>query len=251
MVHQGYPYRMPASSGAPPEWQKGVTSFEDPGSRNCLLYCENATKRELTQRYLGVEGNFATFGNPTSKPEDPSGRVEGTFALSHQLFFERFLLPNLQSFVQASEVFPREPMTWYEDGYKNYSYRTPYRTGSHGDESPYPGPDADIYKFKLVVDPENSTSMCYQAHVPNARDQPLKYNERGNNWNKVWCDGSPTVTVRWQKGGTRITVDAKTVYQEHLTTSNHQNVDPGSHQLVPAISWFQSVFPLPFILVTR
>ncbi|KAK0707165.1 hypothetical protein B0T21DRAFT_377299 [Apiosordaria backusii] len=237
MVHQGYPYRMPAVSGAPPEWQKGVTSFEDPGSRNCLLYCENTTKRDMKQRYLGVDGNFATFGSATSKPEDPSGRVEGTFSLSHQLFFERFLLPNLQAFVKASEVFPEEPKLVYKDSNTNYSITQPYNIGAHGDW-PYPGPEDDIYKFKLVVDPEgDGTTMCYQATVPNSRDTPLNFNERGNNWNKLWSDGTPTVTVRWKRGGTRITIDAKTLYQEHITTSNHQKVDPGSHQLVPAINW--------------
>lgn len=238
MVHQGYPYRMPPSSGAPAAWQNGVTSFEDPGSRNCLLYCENVTDRKLLQRYLAIDGNFATFGSPTAKPEDPSGRVEGTFVLSHQLFFERFLLPNLQAFVQAGEVFPGQVKFEYRPGYNNYTYWLPYTIGAHGDWPNYASPNDDIYKFKLVVDPQDSTTMCYQAQVPNAREQPLQYNEKGNNWNKVWCEGSPTVTVRWQKGGSRITIDAQTVYIERLTTANHQKVDPGSHQLVPAIHWF-------------
>ncbi|KAK3360759.1 hypothetical protein B0T25DRAFT_602581 [Lasiosphaeria hispida] len=238
MIHQGYPYRMfKDKSGAPVEWEKGVTSYEDPGSRNCLLYCENTTKRGMTQRMLGVEGNFATFGSASSKPEDRSGRVEGTFALSHQLFFERFLLPNLQAFVKVTEIFPREPTFVYKDGYNNYSVTQPYTAGAHGDSWPYPGPDDDIYKFKLVVDPTDPKTMCYQANVPNARDTPLKYNERGNNWNKLWSDGSPTVTARWARGGTRVTIDGKCSYQQHITTSNHQNVDPGSHLLVPAITW--------------
>ncbi|KAK4455334.1 hypothetical protein QBC34DRAFT_460221 [Podospora aff. communis PSN243] len=238
MIHQGFPYRMPPSSGAPATWANGVTSYVDPGSRNCLLYCENVEVRDMKQRMIGLDGNFATFGSANSKPETPSGRVEGTFSLSHQLFFERFLLPNLQAFVKATEVYPEEPTFTQISGLSNYRISQPYNIGAHGDKWPHPDALADIYKFKLVPDPNDATKMCYQATVPNSRDTPIKQNPTdSNSWNKLYSDGTPTVTVRWQSGGSRITIDAKCVYQENITTANHQTIDPGSHLLVPALHW--------------
>ncbi|KAI1293913.1 hypothetical protein F5Y03DRAFT_373909 [Xylaria venustula] len=241
MIHQGYPYRMPPSSGAPEEWQKGLTQFEDPGTRNCLLYCENTRCengeiRTMQQRMLGLEGNFATIGGF----HDPESRIEGTFSLSHQLFFERFLLPALQPFVRESQIFPREPTFDYKNASaNNYSISEPYWIGHNPDmDSKEEGHTNKIYSFKSVVDPNgDGKRMCYQATVPNARDTAIKHNPRGHNYNKLWSDGTPLVTVRWKRGGTKIFVEGKTVYQTHITTAEHQNVDPGSHLLVPAKDW--------------
>jgi hypothetical protein len=191
----------------------------------------------MQQRMLGLEGNFATIGSA----KDPDSRVEGTFSLSHQLFFERFLLPALQPFVRESQVFPQEPTFVYKDGFNNYSITQPYWIGHNPDKDPIGDSTNSIYQFKLVVDPAgDGKKMCYQATVPNSRDTPIVHNERGGNWNKLWSDGTPVVTVRWVCGGTKIFVEGKTLYQTHITTGNHQNVDHmGSHLLVPATTWSQ------------
>jgi hypothetical protein len=235
MNHQGYPYRMPSSSGAPEDWAQGLTQYVDPGTRNCLLYCENTTVRTMQQRMLGINGNFATLGS--AKNEE--SRVEGTFVLSHQLFFERFLLPALQGFVREGQIYPLEPTFYYKDGKDNYTIGQPYWIGENPEKDPQQDSTNEIYKFKLIVDPKDSTKTCYQASVPNSRDTPIKYNERNEDYNKLWSDGTPYVTVRWETGGKKIWIEGSTLYQEHITTSNHQNVDPGSHWLVPAITWSQ------------
>ncbi|KAF2867059.1 hypothetical protein BDV95DRAFT_182569 [Massariosphaeria phaeospora] len=103
MVLQTSPYILdvPGETG----YKQGVVSLDDPGSRNCICYCELISEHtlEASKRVLPVSGNFSTVGK---SKED---RIDGTFVLSRNLFFERFLFEtsNLRNFASASIISPK------------------------------------------------------------------------------------------------------------------------------------------------
>ncbi|UKZ80878.1 hypothetical protein TrVFT333_008643 [Trichoderma virens FT-333] len=158
MIHQSFPYRIGSESGKT-GWESGIRGTGDPGSRNCLLYCENVDNRPMTWRELPQTGNFTTIGNPNS----PGSRVDGSFVLSHQLIFEKFLLPKLQVFVKESQIYPGPA---HIDLNGDHSYGLDI--GVNPSKDPYGDPNNPIYRFRAV----GYGDAHYEAYVESTYDSP-------------------------------------------------------------------------------
>ncbi|KAK2051795.1 hypothetical protein LY76DRAFT_673537, partial [Colletotrichum caudatum] len=233
MVHQGYAYTLGPESGAS-GWENGFSQTGGPAVANCLLYCENVTDRKLSVPAIGRSGNFSLLGSDSV----PNSKVPGTFALSHQLVLERHLLPHLQVFVQKTQVFPMA-VSWAIVGDRTLQLSNPYSVGSNPDQDPTNDPCIDLYKFKNIKDPDPNFAgrTCYQAHVDVTRDSPI-HQESNQAWpyNKHYGQGSPTVTVRWAPGTSKLTVTGNTSYSFATTSANGATVN-ADHRLVNPTGW--------------
>ncbi|CAM1508036.1 Fc.00g048840.m01.CDS01 [Cosmosporella sp. VM-42] len=246
LQHQSYPYLLPPSSGMTDKaWTEGLESVEeDPGLRNCLLYCElvdSAEKRPFKGVQLPHVGNFSAIGGPNGTPAP----IDGTFALSHQLFFERFLLPNLQVFVQQSQIYPR-PAIFSNDGNTIRSVLG-YIVGANPDKDKFNDRKNPIYEFQAIP-AKNGQPAYYQGHVDVTQElEPFASPSRGE-WTKFYAEGSPTVMVKWESGGKRITISGETNYRSHGTTGSTTTVDPGTHYIVPANTWWHGWYEMTWLM---
>lgn len=90
--------------------------------------------------------------------------------MSHQLFFEKFLLPNLQAFVLESVIYP-SPITFeVKDGGKTAG--VPYTVGYNPRDGPNEEYRRDMYRFKFIAAADGKRS-CYEAFVSVIQDQPF------------------------------------------------------------------------------
>ncbi|KAK4161607.1 hypothetical protein QBC43DRAFT_302779 [Cladorrhinum sp. PSN259] len=251
MIHQAYPYKIGADSGVT-GWENGKRSLKEPGTRNCLLYCDNVSleniggakrKKEMEHKLLPHSGNYATIGSS----KVPGTRVHGTFALSHQLFFEKFLLPHLQVFVLESQIYPDQPTFTNTSEYGGIQCSNGYRAGFNPPKDPTKDPDNPIYEFKLIR-PADGTQPYYQAHVDVTNKSPSLWFTPVKNkvglWTMFHAEGSPTVTVKWVPGQSSILIEGKTSYESNLTTADHQNLDKTGNELLPASDWWHERFPM-------
>ncbi|KAH7064064.1 hypothetical protein BKA63DRAFT_586612 [Paraphoma chrysanthemicola] len=239
LQHQSYPYKLPTSSGMTDQaWTTGIESLDDePGPHNCLLYCELVDDRTFSGAQIPHVGNFTTVGGAGGTPK----AINGTFALSHQLIFERFLLPHLQVFVQQSQIYPNQAVFWNEG--RTIRSSLSYTVGSYPDKDPNNDPRNEIYKFKRIP-PKDGKLAYYEAHVDVTQEGPLFESRDRNEWTKFYAEGSPTVTVSWDAYGKSIKVRGETHYRSHGTTGSTQNVDPTLHQIVPANSWWHGHYEM-------
>ena len=95
-------------------------------------------------------------------PQGTPAPIDGTFALSHQLFFESFLLPNLQVFVQQSQIYPKKAE--FTNNGSSIKANLGYILGANPDKDPYNDSANPIYRFQLVPAKDGQPSY-YSGHV--------------------------------------------------------------------------------------
>lgn len=113
--------------------------------------------------------------------------IDGTFALSHQLFFERFLLPNLQVFVQQSQIYPKPP--GFQNVGKIIRSDLGYIMGANPDKDPTNDPKKSIYKFERKSATADTPLPFYEANVEVVRDEALFSSPARGEWTKFYATG--------------------------------------------------------------
>ncbi|KAF4621928.1 hypothetical protein G7Y89_g14420 [Cudoniella acicularis] len=220
MVLQTSPYllHVPNKAEGEDDWPEGATTLKDPGSRNCICYCELISKHELetNKRPYPYSGNFATVGNGTGDLK----RIDGTFALSRNLFFETFLLPNLRNFASASIISPRPAVFSSNQRFVNSSWSRDY--GVH-----YKEVDMVQFKSNIAVGDTNFVPTEYffahQGAMVKSGEKPYQNTESKRYYFHV-AQANTRVVVRWNPGSGDILVQGEIEYRYAETAGTMGNV---------------------------
>ncbi|KAI0448400.1 hypothetical protein F5B21DRAFT_121905 [Xylaria acuta] len=109
LVLQSYPYisnedyEIAVKQNAAPQ---GVLGDE----WNCLTYCETCDGRKLPgRRLMRFSGNLAIPAGSSEQSKGLKEDVAGTFVMDRRLFFDKYLLPELQEFCLGSQIIPLRP----------------------------------------------------------------------------------------------------------------------------------------------
>lgn len=170
MIHQVFEYRnpdTPASIG---------TNY------NCLLYCEMIQNHSLPGS-LPI-GNWGNFCYP---PAGSSPGIDGTFALSAEVFIGTFLSPHLKPLNQVSEiyVYPAE----FSDGSAGtikteWDFTVGYNPQHKSPEDPYFMPVRDKFGGKAYV--WRQENKIDQPKWTSSRGKYAKFDTVG----EYGCEGS-------------------------------------------------------------
>ena len=253
MYHQVYPYKN-AAKGVP----QPVISYEIPGDLNALLYCEMVLGHPLPDdKQLASTGIFTTQAATIGGP-----RIDGTFALSHQLFLEKFLLPMLQPFNKTSEVFPTLHTASFDGGTSTIIWN--YCVGNDGMHVDSNDP---IFQFKPVFEPQHPADTRSYVFTKDNKTRIDPYPVRNPNngvcgsfdsagaccspdtyWTYAnrTTTGNPMVTVGWTPGGRSFDVRGVTDYWYDIEwADNVQMIRPfGWLRYVASIHVISSVLTL-------
>ena len=152
---------------------------------NCLLWCEMVEGNNPPNTPdLAWTGNFVT----EEMGLDKAGAVDGTFALSYQLFFEKHLLPRLLPFNQACDIANLKMR--YEKENSGYTAYWDYSVGHDKDHSSCVD---DVFAFQRKENPPGSpkpTQYIFSKHNKDwekKEDQAHNYDDKQWHWRDHWC----------------------------------------------------------------
>ena len=152
-------------------------------------------------------GNFTTIGGPNGTPAP----IDGTFALSHQLFFERFLLPNLQVFVQQSQIYPK-PAEFRNDG-NSIRSTLGYIVGANPVKDQFNDRKNPIYEFQAIPAKDGQPAY-YQGHVDVTQElEPFASPSRGE-WTKFYAEGNAYSLCKFEVTEVEANSDRRFSYRE-------------------------------------
>ncbi|KAA8893912.1 hypothetical protein FN846DRAFT_913535, partial [Sphaerosporella brunnea] len=177
MRHQVYPYLD----------EKGLpsTGFGGKADANSILYCEMVTGNPMPKGVqLDPVGNFCY---PAASNGAPG--LDGTFALNHDLFIKKFLLPNLQPLNRISASYRDHPSIWdqvYEFHVDNETKPLEYRFYKYSPN--YPGSGIRMRKAvrKALLHIVGATDYLYDHVSSNNADL-----------SNPWTALRYTFTIRW------------------------------------------------------
>jgi hypothetical protein len=154
---------------------------------------------------LASVGNFTTQASSLGGP-----RINGTFALSHQLFLGRFLLPMLQSFNKASIIYPWTVKFSYEDDYcwVDWNYAI-------GNDLVHQNASDEYFAFKPVHNPETpNDATAYKFSSEYKSDlSPNGYNPNNNVSASFTSTGTSQVDFTWNAGESSFFLTGQSVYK--------------------------------------
>ncbi|KHN93730.1 uncharacterized protein MAM_08401 [Metarhizium album ARSEF 1941] len=209
LVHQVYGYQNP-EKGVP----KPVISYDPPGDLNSFLYCEMVSNHELpTDKQLAGSGNFTAQATEIGGP-----RIDGTYALSHQLFLETFLLPMLQAFNKSSIIFPTTPGFTTEGGNSKIYWN--YAIGNDGKHQDFKD---EYYKFQPVYElatPADPTCYRFKADY-STQLVPTGHNTTSGTYGSFDSTATTQVDFKWNPGDAGFSLAGTTVYKYDVEWSEN------------------------------
>ncbi|PLB53296.1 hypothetical protein P170DRAFT_379929 [Aspergillus steynii IBT 23096] len=201
MVHQVYGYTNPGKGVPDP-----VISYDVPGDLNALLYCEMVADHELPKdRQLASAGNFTTQASTIGGP-----RIDGTYALSHQLFLESFLLPMLQAFNKTSIIYPTDGSFSSSGSASQIDWNFAVgNDGVHQDSAD------EFFVFNPVTNidtPADATAYRFSKQYTSSLS-PHGHNTEYGVYGSYDATGSCQVDFKWNPGEQRFTLSGSSVYK--------------------------------------
>ncbi|KAH8688008.1 hypothetical protein BGZ60DRAFT_335081, partial [Tricladium varicosporioides] len=180
------------------------------GGLNSLLYCEMVGNHPLPGN--GVAGGLilASPGTFTCHEQDISGkgRIDGTFALSHQLFLEQFLLPLLQPLNKASEVYPTTASVSHNSEKNATRIEWNYSAGVDPNHLDYRD---TVFQF-IPQGHDLKNPKSYHFNKENRVDIGIQKDPQANVWATFKTVGNAEVSVSWTPGGTTLNITGVTDY---------------------------------------
>ncbi|GAP91516.1 hypothetical protein SAMD00023353_3101260 [Rosellinia necatrix] len=180
MLHQGFQYKND---------QTDKTTAAD---YNCLLYCEQLMNRDLPQQSFIADGGNWCYPEYQSNPA-----VQGTFAISSQIFFERVngLREHMRPLAALSEI-SLQDVTIFDWGGRQHLFDVGHNP-AHEDPN-------DNY-FLAKKDDQNHRYIWTRTWTKNKGTMEDIY---------YYCTHTSvqSVTIGWEPGSSRINVAGKTTY---------------------------------------
>lgn len=208
MRHQIYPYLD----------EKGLpsTGFGGKADANSILYCEMVTGNPMPKGVqLDPVGNFCYPAVPNGAPG-----LDGTFALNHDIFIKRFLLPSLQPLNQISVIRPYDtefsaPNSW------TITYNQPLDISFDRD---HPSIWDQVYEFHV----DSETKPTEYRFTKSSPNRSRFKNPHADSWYAGDDSSSITnVTVRWESGKALLRIAGATDYlYDHVSSSNEDLSNP-------------------------
>ncbi|KAK3344479.1 hypothetical protein B0T25DRAFT_463214 [Lasiosphaeria hispida] len=203
ILHQVYTYKSKLNGA-----ENGQTGFGGAGDCNCLLYLEmvqNGGVKPKDPRLIW-SGNFAT----QASPDHPA--VRATFLLNHEIFLGKYILPELRSLNQASDVYHNAFYWKAEKPEDNWPIYLPWYISY---DPNYPSADNPKYDFTPIYDPVNPRKVVsYQWNKEN--EQPLRVEKKPteNCWGRAKTKDTMNTTLTWDTGAAELTFSGKTIVDE-------------------------------------